>query len=419
MSGFTGNADLMVDHLFRHESGRMVSALTRIFGLSHIEIAEDIVQDTFLKALKDWRFNNIPPNPQAWLYKAAKNKTIDYLRHQKHVHDFETESGSLIKSEWTMFAEINNVFSDKEINDNQLRMIFASCNPLLPMESRIAFTLKTLCGFNAREIAKALLTTEVNINKRLTRAKQKLRDNHLKFDIPQGEELEARIESVYRVLYLLFNEGYSAAEAESFIRKDVCAEAIRLTEILSENAIGNKPKTFALLALMCFQAARLDARIDDKGYIILLKKQNRSLWNKTLIARGLEYLSKSAQGDELSEYHIEAAIASYHSSSASFGETNWAEILNLYDILIKIKPSPVTILNRSIVIAELKSIKEALNEIKDIKELDQYYLFHATLGEFYTRLNRISDAKEQYKKALKLISSPAEKNLIKQKLLKI
>jgi len=419
LSGFTGNSDLIVDHLFRHESGRMVSALTRIFGLSHIEIAEDIVQDTFLKALHDWRFNNIPPNPQAWLYKAAKNKTIDYLRHRKHVHDFETESGSLIKSEWTMFAEINNVFSDKEINDNQLRMIFASCHPELPLESRIAFTLKTLCGFNAREIAKALLTTEVNINKRLTRAKLKLRDKSLKFEVPNGAELDARIDSVYKVLYLLFNEGYLAAEAESFIRKDVCAEAIRLAEILSENAIGNKPKTFALLALMCFQAARLDARVDDKGYIILLKKQDRSLWNKALIARGLEYLSRSAYGDELSEYHIEAAIASYHSSSDSFEETNWPEILNLYDILLKIKPSPVTILNRSIVIAELKGVNEAIKEIKDIKELEQYYLFHATLGEFYAILNRKSEAAHHLEKALKLISSPAEKKLIKQKLLKI
>jgi RNA polymerase sigma factor (sigma-70 family) len=419
LSGKQKNANLLADHLFRHEAGKMVSALTRIFGLSHIEIAEDIVQDTFVKALQDWSFNNIPPNPQAWLYKAAKNKTIDYLRHQKHVQNYESESGSLLKSEWTMPAEVNNVFLDKEISDNQLRMIFASCHPALPMESRIAFTLKTLCGFNAREIAKALLTKEVNINKRLTRAKQKLRDEHLKFEIPGGAELEERLETVYKVLYLLFNEGYSAAEAESFIRKDLCAEAIRLAEILSENITGKKPKTFALLALMCLQAARLDARLDDKGYIILLKEQDRSKWNAALISRGLEYLSRSAYGDELSEYHIEAAIASYHSTSDSFADTNWQEILNLYDILIRIKPNPVTILNRSIVVAEIKGVNEAIKGIINIKELEQYYLFHATLGEFYSRISRVDEAKKHYEKALKLVSSPAEKNLIHQKLLKL
>jgi RNA polymerase sigma factor (sigma-70 family) len=419
LSGNQKNANLLADHLFRHEAGKMVSALTRIFGLSHIEIAEDIVQDTFVKALQDWSFNNIPPNPQAWLYKAAKNKTIDYLRHQKHVQNYESESGNLLKSEWTMQAEVNNVFLDKEINDNQLRMIFASCHPALPMESRIAFTLKTLCGFNAREIAKALLTTEVNINKRLTRAKQKLRDKHLKFEIPAGKELESRLDSVYKVLYLLFNEGYSAAEADSFIRKDVCAEALRLAEILSENSIGKKPKTFALMSLMCFQAARLDARMDDLGYIILLKEQDRSKWNAALISRGLDYLSRSAYGDELSEYHIEAAIASYHSTADSFDNTNWHEILNLYDILIKIKPNPITILNRSIVIAELNGVYEAINEINNLKELEQYYLLHATLGEFYSRLNQPAEAKQHYEKALKLVASPAEKKLIQQKILKI
>jgi RNA polymerase sigma factor (sigma-70 family) len=410
------NNNELASHLFRIESGKMVSVLTRIFGLSHIEIAEDIVQDTFLKALDEWSFNSIPQNPQAWLYRVAKNKTIDYLRHQKHVQEYESDISYLHRSEWTLSASINNMFLDNEIEDSQLRMIFASCHPVLPQESQLALTLKTLCGLSIKEISRALLTTEANINKRLFRAKQKLREEHLKFEIPSGDKLFERMDSVYKVIYLLFNEGYSSTESEKIIRKDLCAEALRLCQLLGEHQIGNKPKTYALLALMCFHASRLDARTDDHGYIILLKEQDRNLWNKELIAKGFEYASKASEGNELTEYHIEAGIAAYHSSAASFRETDWENILKLYNMLEKINPSPVTILNKVIVESMIKGSEYALTELLKISKLENYYLYHTTLAQFYVETGNKESAKKHLELAIGLTSSQPEILLIKKRL---
>ena len=383
LPGDTTNANVLVDHLFRHEAGKMVSVLTRIFGLKHIEIAEDIVQDTFLKALDEWSFHKIPENPPAWLYRVAKNRTIDIIRHQKYVAEYEQELNLLLKSEWTLSHSLNNLFLDSEIEDSQLRMIFTSCHPELPKESQIALTLKTLCGFSVGEISRALLTTDANINKRLFRAKQKLRDENLKFEIPAGKSLDERLDSVYKVIYLLFNEGYKASDSDTVIRKDLCAEAIRLCKLLAEHPSGNKPKTYALLALMCFHAARLDARLDDNGYIILLKEQDRFKWDRSLINKGYEYLNESSEGDELSEYHLEAGIAANHASASSFEDTDWENVYKLYDMLVKIHPSPITYLNRAIVIGQISGAKAAIAELEKIKNLDEYYLYHTTFAEFY------------------------------------
>lgn len=406
----------LASHLFRTEAGKMVSVLTRIFGLSHIEIAEDIVQDTFLKALNEWNYNELPQNPQAWLYRVAKNKTIDYLRHQKHVMEYESDISHLLKSEWTLSKSVNDLFLDNEIQDSQLRMIFTSCHPALPGESQIALTLKTLCGFSIKEIARALLTTEANINKRLFRAKQKLREEHTKFEIPMGDSLIERIDSVYKVIYLIFNEGYSTTDSERIIRKDLCAEALRLCQILSEHPVGNVPKTYALLSLMCFHSSRLDARTDDKGYIILLKEQDRKLWNKALIAKGFEYLSISSEGNSISEYHIEAGIASYHLSAESFEKTDWGNILKLYEMLERINPSPVTTLNKAIASSHVHDVKFALEELLRIKNLEKYYLYHATLAEFYRDLGNKKKAKQHLERASALTESKHEKKLIDQKI---
>jgi RNA polymerase sigma-70 factor (ECF subfamily) len=409
------NSDL-ASHLFRIEAGKMVSVLTRIFGLSHIEIAEDIVQDTFLKALSEWNYDNIPQNPQAWLYKVAKNKTIDYLRHQKHVQEYESDLSHLLRSEWTLSSSVNNMFLDNEIEDSQLRMIFASCHPVLPQGSQLALTLKTLCGLSIKEISRALLTTEANINKRLFRAKQMLRDEHLKFEIPFGDKLTERLDSVYKVIYLLFNEGYSSTESDKIIRKELCAEALRLCQLLCEHQVGNKPKTYALLALMCFHASRLDARTDDKGYIILLKEQDRKLWNRQLITKGFEYMNKASTGNELSEYHLEAGIAAYHSSANSFEETDWTNILKLYQLLEKINSSPVTVLNKIIVISMINGAGNGLSELLKIKKLDKYYLYHTTLAQFYADLNEKEKAKNHLELALELTNSSPEISLIKKRL---
>ena len=410
------NNEELASHLFRIESGKMVSVLTRIFGLSHIEIAEDIVQDTFLKALDEWSYNKIPDNPQAWLYKVAKNKTIDYLRHQKHIQEYESDISYLHKSEWTLSASVNNMFLDNEIEDSQLRMIFTSCHPVLPQESQLALTLKTLCGLSIKEISRALLTTEANINKRLFRAKQKLREEHLKFEIPAGEKLTERLDSVYKVIYLLFNEGYCSTESEKMIRKDLCAEALRLCQLLGEHQIGDKPKTFALLALMCFHASRLDARMDDEVYIILLKEQDRKLWHKALMKKGFEYMDLASSGEMLSEYHVEAGIAAYHSSAESFEATDWESILELYNILEKINPSPVTVLNKVIVISMIKGTEEAMKELQKIEKLDNYYLYHTTLAQFYIDLNEKDKAREHLDIAKGLTNSAAEITLINKRL---
>ncbi len=412
-------AEELIDHLFRHEAGKMVSVLTRIFGLKHIEIAEDIVQDTFLKAVNDWRFHGIPENPQAWLYRVAKNETIDLIRHNKYVQQYEEELNNLLKSEWTLSRSVNNLFLDTEIKDSQLRMIFTSCHPELPAESQIALTLKTLCGFNIREISNSLLTTEANINKRLYRAKEKFRDSDLKFEIPQGKNLNDRLESVYKVIYLLFNEGYNSSSEETLIRKELCEEAIRLCILLTEHPVGNKPKSYALLALMCLHAARLDARLNDLGNVILLDEQNRLKWNGLMISKGLEYLNKASEGDELSEYHLEAGIAAYHATAKSFKETDWKSVLTLYNILYKMNASPVTLLNRAIVIGQIEGAGPAIEEIKKIKKLEKYYLYHTSLAEFYSQLSESSLALTHLKSALKLTNSKAEKNLIKERIKKL
>ena len=412
-------AESLIDHLFRHEAGKMVSVLTRIFGLKHIEIAEDIVQDTFLKAVNEWRFHGVPENPQAWLYRVAKNGTIDLIRHNKYVQQYEEELNNLLKSEWTLSRSVSDLFLDTEIKDSQLRMIFTSCHPALPEESQIALTLKTLCGFNIREISKSLLTTEANINKRLYRAKEKFRQSSLRFEIPQGKNLDQRLESVYKVIYLLFNEGYNSSSEDTLIRKDLCDEAIRLCILLAEHPVGNKPKTYALLALMCLHAARLNSRINDLGNVILLGEQDRGKWDNGLISKGLEYLNNAAEGNELSEYHIEAGIAAYHATAKSFEKTDWTGVLTLYDILCKLKSSPVTLLNRAIVIGQIKGAGIAITELKKVKKLEKYYLYHTTLAEFYTQLSENSAAKTHLKTALKLTNSNAEKKLIKKRIEKL
>ena len=409
----------MVDHLFRYEAGKMVSILTRIFGIHNLELAEDVVQEAFVKATQQWGFNGVPQNPSGWLLQVAKNKAIDVIRRQKYSTNFAEDLSYIAKSEWTINT-IGNFFLETEIEDSQLRMIFTCCHPDLQAESQIALTLKTLSGLSVSEIAKALLTNEATINKRLYRAKQFIREENIKFEIPVGNELYERLENVYTVIYLLFNEGYNSGSSDSLIRKDLCIEAIRLCKLLSEHQVGEKPETFALLALMCFHAARFDSRIDNEGSIILLKEQNRKLWNRELIDRGNYYLNKSSDGDDYTPYHIEAAIASIHCNTESFGKTDWKTILKLYDALLIKKDTPVIRLNRAIVAAKVFSPDKAIEEINKIDGIESlinsYYLFSATLGDMYLQKQEFSAAKSYLNKAFSLTTSNAEKDLIKKKI---
>ena len=305
----------MVDHLFRHESGKMVAVLTRVFGFANMEQAEDIVQDTIIRALETWKFGKVPDNPQAWLYRTAKNKAIDLIRRQKVKHKIESEIAPLLKSEYTLVPSMNDMFRENEIKDSQLRMMFACCHPSITIESQLTLMLKTLCGLSTREIGNAFLTTEDTIQKRLYRTKEKIKEEHISLDYPGADVMQARLDTVLKALYLLFNEGYNSSHPEKLIREDLCEEAIRLTILLTENSKTNQPHTNALLALMCYQASRFGARLDDKGFIVLLKDQERMHWNKFLIDRGNEYLVRSADENAVHDYHIEAAIASAHANA--------------------------------------------------------------------------------------------------------
>ena len=276
-----------LEHLFRHESGKLVSVLTKIFGPHNLELAEDVVQDTLLTAMNRWKMSAIPDNPSAWLFTAAKNKALDLIRKQKRHQEFAADISYLLRSEYTLSATLNELMNNHEINDDQLRMMFTCCHPSLPSESQVALVLKTLCGFSITEIAKAFITTNDTIEKRLYRAKLKFRQQQIAFEIPQEQELEERLENVLTAIYLLFNEGYNSTQHDQLIRKDLLEESFRLGQLLLQNPATRQSDVFALLALICFNMARSEARLDKEGNILLLEKQDRSLWNHSLIQRAL------------------------------------------------------------------------------------------------------------------------------------
>ena len=406
----------LAGHLFRHEAGRMAAVLTRLLGFQNIELAEDIVQDALLKALNTWKYQGIPDNPSAWLYRTAKNKAIDLLRKQQVLKKIEGDLARQLKSEWTLSPTVNQLFLENEIEDSQLRMIFACCHPAIPYESQIALTLKTLCGLSINEIAHAFLSTEETISKRLYRAKEKIKSDNIELEVPSEGLLSQRLDAVLRTLYLLFNEGYNSSHPEFLVRQDLCAEAIRLCILLTQHSRTNLPKVKALLALMCFQASRLDARLGDDGSIVLLKYQNRELWNRELIARGQDYLTSAASGEELSDYHLEAAIAACHALSTTFEQTDWPRILSLYQLLSAINPSPIVDLNKAIVTGYAESAQRGIEELKKINGLEKHHLYHAAFGDFYTLVGDKASAESSYAKASLLTTSYREKQLIEQKM---
>ena len=419
MTSSNDNVHQLTDHLFRHQAGKMVAVLTRIFGLQNIELAEDVVQDAFAKAIKEWTYI-VPENPAGWLMTVAKNKAIDVVRRQRYQKEFAADVALLLKSEYTVQPVIDKLFMETEIQDSQLRMIFACCHPALSETEQVALTLKTCSGFSVDEIARALLSNIEAIKKRLQRAKQFIAEEKLQFDIPVGDELKKRSDTVLNVLYLLFNEGYNSSSKTDLIRKELCEEAIRLSLLMTENKYTNHPKTLSLVALMTLLVARFDARLDEHGEIILLQDQDRSKWNRELINIGLDYLNQSAEGDELSEYHIEAAIVAQHSMANNFTETNWQQILIMYDMLAQLNPSPVVLLNRAIVISKTDGPAKAITTIHTIpgieKLVEKHYLFAATLGELHSQLLNHYEARRHFEKAISLTNSPVEKKLLQKKL---
>jgi len=405
-----------VDHLFRHESGKMVSVLTRLFGFSNIEQAEDIVQDTILKALEIWKWGKIPDNPQAWLYKAAKNKAIDLIRREKLKYKIENELAVLLKSEYSLAPKVNELFTSGEIKDSQLRMMFACCHPSISQEAQITLMLKTLCGLSVREISNAFLTNEDTISKRLYRTKEKIREEKISIDYPGAGVMAQRTDAVLKTLYLLFNEGYNSSHPDQLIREDLCEEAMRLALLLSENSKTNLPQTNALIALMCYQVSRFGSRLDDKGMIVLLKDQDRKQWNQFLVQKGNEYMTRAATGEDYHDFHIEAGIASLHSNAATYEDTNWKMILELYEALLSRTNNPMVSLNRWLVIAELEGPSKAIAGLREMKGLSENSYYNASLGELFLRSKNKAEAKKYFSHALTLTSSKAEAELMGRKI---
>ncbi|WP_338876407.1 sigma-70 family RNA polymerase sigma factor [Spirosoma sp. SC4-14] len=412
---YSATSSQLVDHLFRHEAGRMASVLTCLLGFDQIELADDIVQETMVQALQSWPFRGVPDNPRAWLYRVAKNKALDVVRLESRFRQIRSEVEYLHQQE-SVEAMINQHFFDDEITDSQLRMLFAVCHPAIGAESQMAMCLKILCGLSVREIASAFLTSEETITKRLFRAKEKIRHDAIRLEVPTGSQLVSRVDSVLKSIYLLFNEGYNSSHPDTLIRRDLCEEALRLGLLLAETPKTQLPTVDALLALMCFQSARFDARTDDAGAIVLLADQDRSRWSQALMQKGHYYLNRSAAGDLLSEYHLEAGIAMQHCIAPAYDATNWSTILTYYDLLLRIKPSPVVALHRAVAVANVKGPSVAISEVLALCGLANNHLFYAVLGNLYQQNQQREEARKSYERARELTTSVGEQALLDRKL---
>ena len=399
----------------------MVSILTKIFGTETLETAEDVVQQTVIDALDTWKYKGIPNNPSAWLFRVAKNKAIDIIRRNKYSvqFDFTDTERALLTSEYTLTTTMETYWKEEGISDDMLKMMFACCHPEMSAENQITLVLKTLCGFSTAEIAKAFLTSEDTVSKRIYRAKEFFRQHKIKLEIPTSDALNKRLDSVLNSIYLLFNEGYNSTHKDEIIRKDLIDEAMLLCKLLTENNTTQLPETYALMALMCFHASRIDSRLTAEGEIILLSHQNRKNWNLRLIKEGNEFMNKAAFGDKISSYHIEAAIAYEHCIANNYEETNWQKILELYNWLGQLNPSEIIKINKAVVILKLQGANAALaalNLSKEKSKFEKYYLYHSLLGEIYCEQNDTTKAKVHYEKAIELTHSPKEKKLLHEKI---
>ncbi|HZD48644.1 MAG TPA: sigma-70 family RNA polymerase sigma factor [Silvibacterium sp.] len=406
------------EHLFRHEAGRIVAALTRIFGVHNLALAEDVVQDAFCRALEVWKFRGVPANPSAWLMATARNRAIDVLRRERTARTFAPELSRFLESEWTLVPVVHELFGAQAIQDDELRMMFSCCHPRLAEPAQVALILHILCGFNVDEVAGAFLSSRSAIEKRITRAKKVLAGSKKLFELT-ADDFSARLSAVHRALYLLFNEGYHGASSESAVRVELCTEAIRLTGLLLRHPLASTPATLALGALMLLHAARLPGRVDASGDLHSLFEQDRSSWDKQLLAEGQRLLDLSATGTELTEYHVEAAIASVHAEARSAEETDWQRIVSLYDTLLAIRPSPVVALNRAIAVAQQSGPERGLEEIRAISSLDRlasYPFYPATLGELELRSGRPQIAHEHFCAALALTRSSMEHRFVERRI---
>lgn len=402
------DTDALVDHLFRRHSAKIVATLTRVFGSRHLDLAEDVVQDALLKALQQWPFKGIPENPAAWLTLVAKNRALDLLR----------RDASLANKAEEIERALPTPSSDPEIDD-QLALILMCCHPALPLEYQIALTLKTACGLSTTEIGRAFLTPQTTVAQRLVRAKRQIRDHNIVIDPPSLDDLPARIDSVLRVIYLLFNEGYAATGGDDLVRSDLCEEAIRLGTLLVDQSPLKLPAAHALLALMMLQAARLPARTRQDGTLAVLAEQNRELWDRKLITLGMRHFGESAAGNTITTYHLQAEIAAIHATSTSERDTDWPKIVELYDDLYKLEPTPVVLLNRAIAISRAHGPRAGLAALEPIDAhhaLRNYHLLPAVAAELWKQAGDRERAAEWYQRALECPCSAPERAFLESRL---
>jgi RNA polymerase sigma factor (sigma-70 family) len=398
-------------HLFKQEFTKMVAVISKLYGLQHIEIAEDIVTETFLVATETWEHKGIPLNPAAWLYTVAKQKTLQHFRRNKIYAEKVMPRLNLQQEEHEEMAELN--FSYQNIKDSQLQMLFAVCTPLIASEAQIGLALRILCGFGIDEIADAFLSNKETINKRLFRAKEKLRNEKIQLELPPESEIPRRLDNVLHIIYLLFSEGYYSKTQNEILRKDFCIEALRLGLMLIEYDKTNLPKTNALIALMCFHASRFNARQIGQEAPILYEQQDVALWDQALINQGIHFLNLSTQGNEITSYHLEARIAYWHSVKEDTHE-KWENILQLYNQLLLINYSPIVALNRTYALYKTNGRHAALIEAEKLK-LEHNHFYYLLLGELYKTIDN-AKAKSNYENAKILAKTQTEKQGIQDKI---
>ena len=428
----------MIDDLnFQHDFAHIVATLTRILGPRHLSLAEEAAQDALVKALQLWPHQGTPANASAWLIQVAKNRALDLLRRQQRLIELEPSTGDRLPAMQpeavataAMIAGPGDPSAAARLrsettppDDDQLAMMFLACHPILPREARVALTLKIVCGFGVGEIAHAFLARDDAIAQRLVRAKRQLRDADVGFELTSADYAE-RLDSVLDVLYLLFNEGYAAHAGDRLVRSDLCREAIRLGDLLAEAGarfctVNGAAAVHALLALMHLQAARLPARVGDDDVLLRLADQDRSLWDASSIARGLQRLDAAASGDTLTVYHVEAGIAACHAVAARYEDTDWPRIAELYDSLLAMKPTPVVALNRAIAISRVHGPRAGLAAVDAIAGdpvLARYYLLHATLGELALETDDRERAADGFRAALACECSEPERRFLEKRL---
>jgi RNA polymerase sigma-70 factor, ECF subfamily len=410
---------LLLEHLFRHQAGRMVAHFTRVLGPANLELAEEAVQEAMLRALETWPYSGVPANPPAWLFRVAHNAAIDAVRRAQKTQPLDAEESDALLGELTGSPPTpDDPDLEEQLRDDELRMIVMCCHPEIPAEAAVALSLKTVGGFSVREIASVFLAEEAAIAQRLVRAKRQIREHGLTLEVPRGADLELRLDSVMEVIYCMFNEGYTTHEGENLIRRDLCQEGLRLGCLVALSSIS-APRVHALVALMAFQAARLPARTDEAGDLVLLDSQDRGLWDRNLIALGFHHFERSMSGDTVSSYHVEAAIAAVHARATGPADTDWPMILELYDQLLAINPSPVVALNRAVAISKVHGSAEALRAVEPLagnRKLRDYHLLLAVRGHLLVELGRRNEAAACFREAIARRCSAPERRFLSRKL---